>query len=63
MNLWDTALLLIAERPHQGNHIQAELSVRQCPSAFFLWSRWLVETRTCGVPASIRFEDKTRDPL
>jgi hypothetical protein len=34
--LRDTALLLIPQRPDQGNHIQAKFSVGQYPFAFFL---------------------------
>jgi len=39
VNLRDTALLLIPQRPDQGNHIQAKFSVGQCPPAFFDPSR------------------------
>jgi hypothetical protein len=43
MDLRNAVLLLRAQCSHERNHIQAELPVGQCPSAFFLWPRWQVK--------------------
>ena len=63
MNLWDTALLLIAQHPYQGNHVQSELPVRQRPPPFFFWTRGLVIAWTRRIAATIHFEGQTRDSL
>src|SRR5437764_1233393 len=56
MNLWDTALLLIAQGTHQRNDIQSELPVWQRPSPFFFWTRGLVIAWTRRIAATIHFE-------
>ena len=63
MNLRDTALLLIAQHPYQGNHVQSELPVRQRPPPFFFWTRGLVIAWTRRIAATIHFEGQTRDSL
>ena len=35
MNLWDRAMLTVAQGPHQGNDLQAKLSMGQSPDPFF----------------------------
>src|SRR5260221_2717386 len=53
MDLWDAALLPIAQHPHQRNHVQSELPMRQRPPTFFLWPCWLVEAWASCISAPI----------
>jgi hypothetical protein len=50
MDLRNTALLLVAERANQRDHIQAKLPVRQRPPSFFFWTAHLMEGGTLAVP-------------
>src|SRR6185369_4340977 len=63
VNLWNTALLLVAQCPHQRNHIQTKFPMGQRPGAFRFWSRWLVEAWTPLIAAAIDFEGQPRDAL
>ena len=63
VNLRETALLLIPQCPYQGNHIQSELPVRQCPSSFFFWTRWMMAAGTFRIATTIHFESQTPHTL
>ena len=61
MNLRDAALLLIAQRPHQRDHIQAKFPMRQRPSTFLFRARRLVEAGAGLIAAPIHFQGQLCD--